>query len=73
MMSAVDLLLVPSRIETFSLVGYEAVNCNTPVVVFPGTAPTYFEEQRLINVAEHYTQASFLEAVASSIRTKEVL
>lgn len=33
LLSVVDIVLVPSKLETFSLVAHEALSCNTPIVV----------------------------------------
>ena len=71
--SAADLVLVPSRIETFSLVSFEATKCGTPVVVFPNTAPTGFDSREYIVVADTLTPQSFAEAVSSAINLKESL
>jgi len=71
--SAADLVLVPSRIETFSLVSFEATKCGTPVVVFPNTAPTDFDAREYVVVADKPTPQSFADAISSAISLKERL
>jgi glycosyltransferase involved in cell wall biosynthesis len=44
--SAADLLVVPSREETFGLVAIEAMACGTPVVTFEKTGPQDIVEHR---------------------------
>lgn len=71
LMSAADVVLVPSRIETFSLVAYEALRCHTPVVVFPETAPCTFGEERMLFVAKNNLPDDFADAIVTALKAKE--
>ena len=71
LMSAADVVLVPSRIETFSLVAYEALRCHTPVVVFPETAPCTFGEERSLFVARDKAPNDFADAIVTALKAKE--
>lgn len=66
--SAVDLVIIPSRIESFSLVAQEANACGTPVVAWKNTGVASAVSSSIPNKLVHErTVSAFVDAIIASM------
>ena len=62
--SAANVVMVPSLLETFGLVGYEAIHCGAPCVVFKNTGlSSIIDHKETGYVAKYKSEDDFLNGI----------
>ena len=62
--SAADVVMIPSFFEAFGLVGYEAIHCGAPCVVFKNTGlSSIIDHKETGYVAEYISKDDFLNGI----------
>ena len=62
--SAADVVMVPSLLESFGLVGYEAIHCGAPCVVFKNTGlSSIIDHKETGYVAKYKSEDDFLNGI----------
>ena len=72
-LSASDLTIITSRLETFSMVALESQFCKTPVVFRKSLAPSTFNDSSYLFPAIDDSDKALLDAVVNSISVKRAV